>query len=172
VFTCVVYNASNEPLAIVESERGLILHLEGKAIILEEVPNRKFRSVNREFPIPTSIVLKEYRKTGTKYYASAQLNQRNLFTRDDFTCQYCGRRDPELRASEYLTRDHVTPLSRGGTDTWPNVVTCCSTCNHKKDDKTPKEADITLLSKPRAPTVQEILAKRTIRRKKFQAPSE
>ena len=111
---CIVYNASHEPLAVVTAERGLVLHLEGKAIILEELPGRRFRSPNADFPIPTCIVLKEYRKTGAKYYGPAQLNQRNLFLRDSYTCQYCTRHLLDLKRREYLTRDHVLPLSRGG----------------------------------------------------------
>lgn len=136
---CVVFNSSHEPLAVVSAERGLILMLEGKAIILDELPGRKFRTVKTEYPIPTSIVLKEYRKTGGKYYGMAPLNQRNLFLRDNHTCVYCERHLLDLRASEYLTRDHFLPLSRKGSDTWDNVVTACSTCNHRKDNRTHPE---------------------------------
>src|SRR5690348_4157221 len=104
---CTVYNASHEPLAIVEAERGLVLYLEGKAMIIEELPEKKFRSVREEFPVPTRIVLKEYRKTGAKYYGEADFNQRNLFIRDGYTCQYCGRHASKLHPrKEYLTRDH------------------------------------------------------------------
>ena len=170
MLTCVVYNTSHEPLALVEAERGLVLHLEGKALILEELPDKKFRTVSTEYPVPTSIVLKEYRHTGAKYYSAAQLNQRNLFTRDDYTCQYCGRKDYELNKKEYLTRDHVLPQSRGGEDNWVNVVTCCSSCNHRKDNQTPKEAGIKLLRLPKAPTTFEMLSKRSKKRKKPRVP--
>lgn len=160
---CVVFNSSHEPLAVVSAEEGLVLTLKGKAIILEELPDRKFRTVREEYPVPTSVVLKEYRRTGAKYYGKAQLNQRNLFVRDDYTCQYCGRHVLEFRPGEYPTRDHVLPQSRGGRDTWTNVVTSCSSCNHRKDDKTPEEAELTLLRKPKEPTVFEILMKRSKR---------
>lgn len=162
---CIVYNASHEPLAVVTAERGLVLHLEGKAIILEELQGRRFRSPNAEFPIPTSVVLKEYKKTGAKYYGPAQLNQRNLFLRDAYTCQYCARHLLDLKRREYLTRDHVMPISRGGKDEWTNVVTACSTCNHKKDDHTPEEAELTLQRKPKEPTVFEILTRRSSKHK-------
>lgn len=105
----------------------------------EEVPGKRFRTAHEDFPMPTAVVLKEYRKTGAKYYGAAQLNQRNLFVRDQYTCQYCGRTDMTLSRGEYLTRDHVQPLSRGGEDEWTNVVTSCSTCNHRKDDRGPLE---------------------------------
>ena len=54
-----------------------------------------------------------------------------LFRRDEFTCLYCG----EVYSSRELTRDHVVPVSRGGTDTWENIVTACRACNHRKADK-------------------------------------
>jgi len=140
--------------------------LKGKAYVAEAHPDRVFRTVRAEYPVPTSVVLKEYRKTGGKYYSAAQLNQRNLFVRDDYQCQYCQRTLFELRPKEYLTRDHVMPRSRGGADAWLNVVTACSSCNHRKDNKTPEEADLTLLKKPKEPTVFEILKKRSKRRKR------
>lgn len=162
---CVVLNSSWEPLAVVSAEEGLILTLKGKAFVVESLPDRKFRTVREEYPVPTSVLLKEYRKTGSKYYGKAQLNQRNLFVRDDYTCQYCGRHVLDLKPGEYPTRDHVLPLSRKGRDEWTNVVTSCSTCNHKKDDQTPEEAGLTLRKKPKEPTVFETLMKRTKRRR-------
>lgn len=134
--SCTVLNASHEPLAVVSAERGLILYLEGKAVIIEEMPDKTFRSAREEFPVPTTIALKEYRKTGSRYYQPAQLNQRNLFIRDQFTCQYCLRHTADFRKGEYLTRDHVHPQSKGGPDAWENVIASCSTCNHWKDDRT------------------------------------
>lgn len=132
---CVVFNASHEPLAVVSPERGLVLVLEGKAIITGEAPNRRFRSQRAEFPVPTSIVMKEYKKTGARYYGEAVKNQRNMFVRDEYRCQYCWRSYTQLRKGEYLTRDHVLPLSRGGLDEWTNIITACSKCNHLKDDR-------------------------------------
>ena len=56
------------------------------------------------------------------------LNNRTLFKRDANLCMYCGL---QFRASE-LTRDHITPISRGGRDVWTNVVTACRRCNNHK----------------------------------------
>jgi len=169
---CLVLNADRQPTAVVSAERGLVLLLDGRAELLAQVPDRMFHSVNDEFPIPTRIVLTKWTKTGAGYYETAALNQRNLFIRDGHTCQYCGRHvmkleyaiaDPETgepRTPEYLTRDHVLPRTRGGPDTWTNLTTACSTCNHRKDDKTPDEAGMPLLSTPYEATVFEILKKR------------
>jgi 5-methylcytosine-specific restriction endonuclease McrA len=74
------------------------------------------------------------------------LNRRNIYHRDGNMCQYCGRRHP----SSELSLDHVQPRSRGGGDTWENLVCACTSCNAKKADKTPKEAGMRLIRPPRA----------------------
>jgi len=88
------------------------------------------------------------------------LNNRELFRRDRHTCAYCGGEYSFFR----LTRDHVVPLSRGGRDTWMNVVTACRTCNQKKGSRTPEEAHMQLLYAPYVPNRAEflILANRRI----------
>lgn len=81
------------------------------------------------------------------------LSNRELFLRDGNTCMYCGR---QLLA-HLLTRDHLTPLSRGGHDTWQNVVTACRSCNHSKGARTPEEAHMELLAVPYTPNRAEFL---------------
>ena len=79
------------------------------------------------------------------------LCNRTLFRRDDHRCLYCGNR---FSRSE-LTRDHVVPTSRGGTDKWENVVAACKRCNWLKDCKTPEEAGMPLLAVPFKPNSYE-----------------
>ena len=79
------------------------------------------------------------------------LNNPTLFRRDAHLCLYCGKR---LRTSE-LSRDHVTPVSRGGADIWNNVVTACKRCNNHKGDRTPEHAGMELLAVPFTPTHAE-----------------
>ncbi len=74
-----------------------------------------------------------------------------LFRRDAQLCLYCGRQLP----ARDLSRDHVTPLSRGGQDTWANVVTACKRCNNHKSGRTPEEAGMELLAVPFTPTHAE-----------------
>lgn len=81
------------------------------------------------------------------------LSNRGLFLRDAHLCMYCGKQKP----SELLTRDHLIPLSRGGTDTWKNVVASCRQCNHSKGARTPEEANLTLLAVPYVPNRAEYL---------------
>src|SRR5436190_14043414 len=72
------------------------------------------------------------------------LNNRELFRRDRHICAYCGGGFSFLR----LTRDHIRPVSRGGTDTWMNVVTACRACNGIKRNRVPEES-VLRLSSPR-----------------------
>jgi 5-methylcytosine-specific restriction endonuclease McrA len=83
-----------------------------------------------------------------------------LFARDQGLCLYCGREFP--RAS--LTRDHVQPVSRGGRDTWENVVSACFHCNSRKGNRTPQQAGMPLLAVPYRPSWIEhlILSNRNI----------
>lgn len=76
-----------------------------------------------------------------------RLSRKNLFERDDYTCQYCGRR---LAASQ-LSIDHVIPKSKGGKTHWTNVVAACHKCNTKKANKTLNEANLKLRKKPKTP---------------------
>ncbi len=81
------------------------------------------------------------------------LNNETLFRRDANLCLYCGQRFP----SSQLSRDHVQPLSKGGRDTWTNVVTACRQCNNVKAWRTPEQARMQLLAVPFAPTYAEYI---------------
>ena len=81
------------------------------------------------------------------------LNNETLFRRDANVCLYCGERFP----SGQLSRDHVQPLSKGGRDTWTNVVTACRQCNNFKAWRTPEQARMQLLAVPFAPTYAEYI---------------
>ncbi|OGT87519.1 MAG: hypothetical protein A3G96_02825 [Gammaproteobacteria bacterium RIFCSPLOWO2_12_FULL_52_10] len=82
------------------------------------------------------------------------LTNRELFLRDAHLCMYCGHQYGESE----LTRDHVTPLSRGGTDRWSNVVTACRICNTRKGNRNPEEVNMPLLAIPYVPNWAEYLA--------------
>ncbi|MBT7442406.1 MAG: HNH endonuclease [Methylococcales bacterium] len=83
-----------------------------------------------------------------------------LFARDRNTCLYCGQ---EFNKA-ILTRDHVTPVSKGGPDEWTNVVTACKSCNQRKANQTPAQANMKLLAVPYTPNHAEflLLSNRTI----------
>lgn len=154
--SCVVLNSSYELLSIVPSSRALILVFDGRASVVENHPELVFRSAREQFSAPTSVVLKEYKKSRPAFRAAAQLTQRNLFIRDKHTCAYCNKERKDLSKKEFLTRDHVHPLSKGGRDVWNNVVTACNKCNNKKADMMLGECGMELLRQPSVPTVFEI----------------
>ena len=81
------------------------------------------------------------------------LNNQTLFRRDAYLCLYCGVRFPYGQ----LSRDHVTPFSRGGRDLWSNVVTACRRCNNAKASRTPEQAGMQLLAVPFTPTYAEYI---------------
>jgi len=147
--SCLALNASFEPLTIVPARRAVRLVLDGKAEILEEDPDRRFRSERRIIPYPAVIRLVRY--VHVPYRFRRQVTNTFLFARDDYTCQYCGRHKSELRGRQFLTRDHVLPMSRGGRNTWENVVTSCSACNNRKGGRLPGEAGLRLQSEPVEP---------------------
>ena len=110
-----------------------------------EVNGDVVRSPSLSIPLPEVIKLNRYIHLP---YKDITFCKKNIFLRDNFECQYCGKR---LSTSD-LTLDHVTPLSRGGRDSWDNVVTACRKCNHQKGDYMPDEIDMHTLRKPLRPT--------------------
>lgn len=88
--------------------------------------------------IPKVITLTEYETMPRRVM---RFRRRDVFTRDDHTCQYCGDKFPP----DQLTLDHVVPRSRGGATTWENCVTSCRPCNTVKADRTPQEAGMKLI---------------------------
>jgi 5-methylcytosine-specific restriction endonuclease McrA len=81
------------------------------------------------------------------------LNNPALFKRDGHICMYCGE---QFRYKD-LSRDHITPLSQRGSDTWNNVITACKRCNHHKAGRTPEQAGMQLLAIPFVPTHAEYI---------------
>lgn len=131
-------NASYEPLNITSWRRAIVLLIKGKA---EQVEHNG-KVIYAGFPLPTVIRLRHYVRVP---YKEISLTRKNLLHRDDNTCQYCGHRGDDL------TLDHVVPRSRGGQDTWENIVTACVRCNVRKSNRTPKEANMLLLNSPHKP---------------------
>jgi 5-methylcytosine-specific restriction endonuclease McrA len=95
--------------------------------------------------VPEIIVLNAFNGF---FHKDVRFSRRSIFERDKNTCQYCGRR---LAKSE-LTIDHVVPRSRGGRDSWDNLVLACVQCNVRKGDRTPVEASLPLIRRPVKPS--------------------
>jgi 5-methylcytosine-specific restriction endonuclease McrA len=135
-----VLNAGYEPLAVVTFRRAIVLVLHGKATVVAEDPE-VVTGVSCRFPRPSVIVLNRYVKR--PYRSSIPVTRRGVLRRDGHRCAYCGK--------SATTIDHVHPRSRGGRDTWENLVACCLACNNRKGDKTLSQIGWELSFQPREP---------------------
>jgi 5-methylcytosine-specific restriction endonuclease McrA len=147
--SCLALNASFEPLTIVPARRAVRLVLDKKAEILESDGQRAFRSERKVIPFPTVIRLVRFVEVPRRF--RRQVTNTFLFARDEYSCQYCGKHRSQLKGRQFLTRDHILPLSRGGTNSWDNVVTSCSPCNNRKGNRLPNEAGLKLSRDPKEP---------------------
>lgn len=95
-------------------------------------------------------------KKAMQHYQRVPLTNKTLFRRDQNMCGYCGR----ICNKDVLSRDHIIPRSKGGRNTWENVVTACSRCNKAKDNRTPKEWGTDLIYVPYKPDRAEWLVLR------------
>lgn len=136
-----VLNANYEPIHVCDLRRALGLLMTEKAILV--VNGRgNIHSVNLDLPIPSVIRLQ---KMIHRPRPRLKLTRREVFRRDEFVCQYCGKRTPDL------TIDHILPRHLGGKHIWPNVVTACPACNHRKGGRTIEDAGMHLLRLPSEP---------------------
>ena len=149
VVGCLALNASFEPLTMVPMRRALRLVLDGKAEIIEADTGRFVHSERLTMPRPAVIRLVRFIHVPRRF--RRQVTNTFLFARDRYRCQYCGRTAAELRPRESLTRDHLIPMSRGGTNDWTNVVTACSPCNTRKGNRMPEEIGMHPLTAPVEP---------------------
>jgi len=101
-------------------------------------------TISYRLKVPQVIILMLYDKLPPR---RVKFTRKNIYRRDNNTCQYCGRK---LRTEE-LNLDHVIPLSRGGKNTWENVVCSCISCNMRKGNRTLEEAGMKLIKKPKKP---------------------
>ncbi|MFQ5551729.1 MAG: HNH endonuclease [Gemmatimonadales bacterium] len=158
---CLALNASFEPLTILPARRAVRLVLDRKAEILETDDARAFRSEHQSVPYPTVIRLVRYVHVPRRF--RRQVTNTFLFARDGYRCQYCGRHRSDLKGRQFLTRDHILPISRGGGNTWDNVVTSCSPCNNRKGSRLPSEVGMKPLKTPGEPDhVQLVWAVRRV----------
>lgn len=146
---CLALNSSFEPLTMVPLRRALRLVIDGKAEIVEADLESLVCSARLKYPRPVVIRLTKFIHVPRRF--RRQVTNTFLFARDHYQCQYCGRASSQLRHRESLTRDHVVPLSRGGLNTWTNVVTACSSCNTKKANHLPDECGMHLHHAPVEP---------------------
>jgi 5-methylcytosine-specific restriction endonuclease McrA len=136
-----VLNANYEPLNVCSTKRAISLIFSRKASLV--MNGRGFiQTPLTAYPAPSIIRLGQMIR---RPRPNIKLTKPEVFRRDNYTCQYCGNEHNRL------TIDHVTPRHLGGMHIWENLVTACPTCNHKKGGKTASQANMRLLSIPKAP---------------------
>lgn len=155
-----VLNRLYQPVRITRARRALMLLYVGAARAIEAEETYDFDAWARLQPkncndwigttagplrIPRLLLLARYsRVPGT----TLRLSRRNVYLRDDYTCQYCGKR----LSSQELNLDHVTPRAHGGNASWENLVTSCRPCNFDKGSATPEAAGMRLIRRPTRPS--------------------
>lgn len=141
-----VLNASYEALAEVPADRAIILVISGAATTLTvREPYFPIRSQRVEIALPEAILLARYVHLPDLGIVRDEGRATNagVLRRDRNRCGYC--------AKVAHTIDHIRPRSRGGPNTWANLIACCAGCNTTKADRTPEEAGMRLLWEPKAP---------------------
>lgn len=131
--------------------KGLVSWNAGECELVLRGGNNKF--TGEQSIIKASSIIAVKGQVSSKWYRPPSLTNPELFRRDRYTCAYCGQLFKHLQ----LSRDHIIPKSKGGPDTWMNVVTCCERCNQKKEAKSLEECGMTLLYVPYVPNRAEHL---------------
>lgn len=141
ILPVLVLNANFEPINVCNTHRAITLVLSGKANLV--MNGRGYiHTVNKAYPIPSVIRLIEMVR---RPRARVKLTKREVLRRDNYTCQYCGKKFTTL------TIDHVIPRHMGGKHTWNNLVTACQVCNHQKGGRTIEQAHMSLMHQPVEP---------------------
>lgn len=154
---CLVLNGDYTPICIVSWTKAISWHMkyENNPVygidILDFYKNDFIKGTNnKKYPIPAVVKIKQFVKIN-KY--GVNFSRRNIFIRDNFTCQYCGK----VFDHKNLTYDHIVPKSswnykKGSPTTWTNITTACIDCNRKKGNRTPTQAKMPLLTLPFVPS--------------------
>lgn len=149
---CLILNADYMPLGIMDWQRAYCLYYQqnNSIEILDFYNNDYIAGTNGStHKIPAVIRIKQYLKLHYKY---VKFSRKNLFLRDNYTCQYCCKQYDIAK----LTYDHVIPKSlwdkdKGNPTCWTNIVTACTQCNRRKANRTPSQARMALKTNPYIP---------------------
>jgi 5-methylcytosine-specific restriction endonuclease McrA len=141
-----VLNVNYAPLNVCNTARAMRLLVVDKAELLQN-GRGVIRTATRTYERPSVIRL---RYMIHRPHPHVRLCKREIFRRDEYRCQYCGR------SSARLTLDHVLPRYRGGGYSWENLVSACPQCNRRKGHRTLREAGMALRSRPQEPSATAI----------------
>jgi hypothetical protein len=152
---CLLLNADYTPLGIISWQKAIIWSMrfnnnpKYSIEIIDFYKNDHINGVNKKYPIPAVAKTNRFFKLNNH---TVTFSRKNIFTRDNFTCQYCNKK----QNIDNLTYDHVIPKSKWtnkklSPTCWTNIVTACADCNRKKGNRTPKEANMPLINLPIKP---------------------
>ncbi len=136
-------NTTFEPISVLSWKKAITLVYLGKVEVLKEY-EREIQGVSINIKQPAVIRLLKLVRSN---HANVKFSRKNIFLRDDHTCQYCGGKFD----AKNLTCDHIIPKSRGGITEWTNIVTSCIRCNLRKSDKLPDEVKMFPRKRPSRP---------------------
>lgn len=154
---CLLLNADFSPLSIIDWEKAVVWNIKYEnnskygIDVIDFYKNDYITGVNnKKYPIPAVTKTKRFFRPNKQ---NIIFSRKNIFIRDDYTCQYCGNKFDNSN----LTYDHVIPKSiwnynNSSSTCWTNIVTACVSCNRKKGNKTPKQANMPLKNLPIFPT--------------------
>lgn len=168
-----VLNRNWQPVNVATVARALILLWNESARVVDPsdyqlydwhdwsklVPQRDelfVQAVSLRLRVPEVVTLTEFDRVPT---AAVTFSRRNVFKRDRFACQYCGKQP----GSDELTIDHVVPRAQGGVSSWTNCVLACVACNKRKADRTPGQAQMRLRKEPVRPTWKPVYSEHVTR---------
>jgi 5-methylcytosine-specific restriction endonuclease McrA len=161
------------PIRVVPTYRALVLMFANKASAVDpetyyayqweewakqpiQDSDNVIRTSRAEIRSPEVIVLSTYDKVFRK---DMRLTKRNIYIRDGYKCQYTGKKIKESEADI----DHIIPRSKGGQNTWENLVVCSKEINRMKADRTPEQAGLKLIRKPKKPDTERLLVDPKVR---------
>jgi len=134
-------NSSYEPISVINGKKAIIMLMTKKVDYIEKT-KLLISSEKLKISLPLIVKLKSYIYLNKR---KISLTRKNIFKRDNYKCQYCGKN------TSSLTIDHVIPKNKGGKDSWENLVSACVKCNLKKADSSLKDINMNLINKPKKP---------------------
>ncbi|MEE9386597.1 MAG: HNH endonuclease [Nannocystaceae bacterium] len=137
-------NLGYQPIKVISWRRAVCMNFLGRVEVVSD-HDVEIRTVSSSYPVPAVVRLLHHTRVGPRV---VRFSRRNVYLRDRFTCQYCGRRFAERE----LTLDHVVPRSRGGRMEWSNIVAACVPCNGRKGRRSPEQVGLCLQALPRQPS--------------------
>jgi 5-methylcytosine-specific restriction endonuclease McrA len=144
----IVLNASYEPLGVVSLHKAMKNIIRGRVEVVRAHDSDVIHTSSGVLAVPIAV---RFTKMVRVPYRNGEMQPhlKKVLIRDNYTCAYCGK--------HAKTVDHIQPKSRGGKNTWMNLIAACQPCNGKKANKTPEEAHMVLQFQPHPVYQQDVL---------------